>query len=218
MTMHDARLHIPARRRLLTKREGGIERLLVWAFKAEKAQFTHPQEPKLERPAPRWGLEYVAMRQAELGADIDGGGYSHPHDDAETVAAAVSALPWDVAVMIAECARADMRPLGRSCEKPRYSPRAWKKTAYGMTAETEVVERVETKARGRRGRRSSREVRACPVVLRPTRTQVHADRETYIRWLMALLDLSVNLARSGRLREWILTTDLPPEAPWAKRE
>jgi len=211
---HEATLRSAARGRPClppARWTGGIERALEWAFRNERVGLDHPSA-SVAPAGPSYGLEYVAIRQAELGARVDGGGVSAAHHDAEAIAAAVGRLPWWLAVTIAESARSGSRPLGLAMAEVRVEPAAWQAGAHGYSARTEVVERIEVKARGRGGRASTREVRWCPVVYRPSLARIEADRETYLRWWFAVVDLSVGLR--GKLDQWALTDELPPMRPW----
>ena len=66
-----------------TKRALGVQQILEWAFRIEKAQLELPEPPNPERGEGfGFGLEYVLLQRAALGCQIDGGrhkiGQLHP--------------------------------------------------------------------------------------------------------------------------------------------
>lgn len=106
-----------------TKRKLGVQQVLEWAFRTEKARLELPEPPDPERGESfGFGLEYVLMQRAALGCRIDGGRYkpdSSTHEDAEVIAACVAGLPSSLgglrmAIRVAELARAGEREAGQS--------------------------------------------------------------------------------------------------------
>jgi hypothetical protein len=95
------------------RRAISIEALLVWTFRAQRAELEPPGDHERDRPA--FGTEWIIFqRGAVLGCTIDCSRRVLPdrvHDDAETVAAVVAgALDWHMATRVAELARAGRRP------------------------------------------------------------------------------------------------------------
>ena len=95
------------------RRAISIEALLVWTFRAQRAELEPPRNREHARPAV--GTEWIIFqRGAVLGCTIDCSGRVLPdrvHDDAETVAAVVAgALDWQMATRVAELARAGRHP------------------------------------------------------------------------------------------------------------
>ena len=95
------------------RRAISIEALLVWTFRAQRAELDAPHDHDRDRPVV--GTEWIIFqRGAVLGCTIDCSRRVLPgrvHDDAETVAAVVAgALEWRMATRVAELARAGRRP------------------------------------------------------------------------------------------------------------
>ncbi|MBZ0130236.1 MAG: hypothetical protein K8F59_14080 [Rhodobacteraceae bacterium] len=202
------------------KRVLGVQALLDWAFRIEKAQ--------LELPAPRresdeegfgFGLEYVLLQRAQLGCKIDGGKYKtlcHTNEDAEVVAATVAGIPDSLggicmAIHVAELARAGLTPDWIPGAVPRCIPVETRRNQHGERAITEVVgvERVLY-----RGRWRSVEVLACPVIWRPHPQQIDEARRGYQDWWRALDWVRDGLAAGGMLREVEVTDAMPKVRPW----
>ena len=114
-----------------TRRALGVQQVLEWAFRTEKARLELPEPPDPERDEGLgFGLEYVLMQRAALGCRIDGGRYkpdSSAHEDAEVIAACVAGLPTSLggtrmAIRIAELTRAGMTPDWMPGAVPRCVP------------------------------------------------------------------------------------------------
>ena len=59
-----------------TRRALGVQQVLEWAFRTEKARLELPEPPDPERDEGLgFGLEYVLMQRAAPGCRIDGGRY-----------------------------------------------------------------------------------------------------------------------------------------------
>ena len=196
------------------KTSRNTEQMLQWAFGVEFAELYIPGEPEFTPPS--FGLEYVALQRAELGiSQIDGGGRSYCHDDADTVAAIVGALPaWlgglGMSFLICNHAKAMNRPNWMPGAVPRFVPRTWK--ASGHEGETAVAEIIQYKSRGRT---VTRKVLFTPVTLAPTSAQIAKMRVAYGRWWQALDAIRVDL-KGASFKAYTITDDMPPERPWGE--
>lgn len=234
---HDRRLHQlrettkashPARRGTNTnrgtsgrpKREMTVQQALEWAFRVEKAQLELPPPSDGEASeAQGYGLEYVLLRQAQLGTKVDGGRFkrdSFTHEDAEVIAATLLMLPdalggKRMAIRIAELARAGITPDWMPGVVPQCLPRETRRNQHGVRAVTEVVgtERVLS-----RGKWRTIEVLVCPVIWRPHPEQIDAARRGYQDWVKALGWVSEALRGSELMREVAVVEGLPKGRPW----
>lgn len=234
---HDRRLHQsiettkamrPARRGSNTdrgtsgrpKREMTVQLVLEWAFRVEKAQLELPPPSDVEgTEAQSYGLEYVLLRQAQLGTKVDGGRFkrdSYTHEDAEVVAATLLMLPdalggKRMAIRIAELARAGITPDWMPGVVPKCLPRETRRNQHGVRAVTEVVggERVLS-----RGKWRTVEVLVCPVIWRPHQEQIDAARRGYQDWVKALGWVSEALRGSELMREVVVVEGVPKGEPW----
>lgn len=197
--------------------------LLTWAFSVERVSLD------FEDVAPRRvDPIYAMMRQAELGARIDGGGWSPRATDAEIVAGLVAALPAAqggrrMAVTVAELARAGQVPDWMPGAVPRLVPVEWKRAnQFGRgTARTDVAGHWEEErwiqnprcaaSRIRRVRRH--ELRYCPCRWSPSRDRIAAARRFYLDWWGALLHLQAAF-RAADLGCFEVTQSMPPLTPW----
>ena len=78
------------------KRALGVQAILEWAFRVEKAQLELPPPTDAVEKASGYGLEYVLIQRARLGCQVDGGRYkigSYTHEDAEVIAATLANGP-----------------------------------------------------------------------------------------------------------------------------
>jgi len=210
----------PLRRAGRQKRALGVQAILDWAFRIEKAQLELPT-PSRERDEEGFGfgLEYVLLQRAQLGCKIDGGKYktlSHTNEDAEVVAATVAGIPDSLggirmAIHVAELARAGLTPDWMPGVVPRCVPVQTRRNQHGERAVTEVVgiERVL-----HRGRWRSVEVLACPITWRPHPEQIEAARRGYEDWWLALVWVRDGLIACGMLREVGVTEAMPSHRPW----
>lgn len=221
MTAHRAsvfcgRLATGPRKRVLS-----IERALVWAFRDECANVDFDAEAS---PDSYRGCDvdsvWLVMARGRVGCQIDGGGHSVPHHDADLIASAVANLPVEcggrgMAVQIAGLARAGMRPDCMIGARQRCVPREWAKRKEGRFAKTEVVGSVDLVWRGRKSRR---DIMACPVTYRPSAAQIASARRNYLDWWGALLHLSAELRGLGILSDIEVTMEMPPLHPWRSDE
>ena len=168
------------------KRALGVQAILEWAFRVEKAQLELPVRRDIDEEGFGFGMEYVLIQRALLGCKVDGGGrssQSYTHQDAEIVAATLAGMPDNLggkrmAIYVAELARAGMAPDWLPGVVPRCVPVATKRNQHGEQSTTMVVgiERVLHRRRWR-----SVEVLACPVTWRPHPEQIASARRGYGR-------------------------------------
>lgn len=205
-----------------TKRVLGVQQVLEWAFRIEKAQLELPPPKDVSEESYGFGLEYVLMQRAALGCKIDGGRHkmgSYTHPDAEVVAATVAGMPDSLggkrmAIRVAELARAGLTPDWMPGAVPRCVPVEVKRNQHGERATTIVVgtERVMT-----RGKCLTVEILACPVTWRPHPEQITSARRGYKKWWQALDWVRDGLLAGGMLREVGVTGDMPKAQPWLGR-
>lgn len=215
----DDRPRDPSGRELIS-----VRALLEWAFAVECASLDHDEVGQIGpdgfgyRSATANICDMLALGdpKGELGrgVKVDAfGGRSYPHDDAETVAAALrTSVPWSVAVDVAELARTCRVPqwdLGA----PRIVPRGWSRANHrGQSAAAEVHDVI--RYRSRRGM-VERKIMWCPVEVLPTPAQRGAARRAYLAWYDALLIVRARL-RSETLTRFSLTDAMPKLMPWKK--
>lgn len=190
----------------------GVERLLQWAFQAERAAVFEPDEHAQQ------GRSTIAtiIERGDLGCTIDYfGARWRRHDDADVVADAVETLDPPLALMVAENARAGTRPIGLACAPQRWRPAlGWAERSGRPVAKTAVWRLVETRARTRSGwRRTLREERYTPVALHPDGLQIIASRLAYAQWWGALAQIRC-YEPLLHLRDWALVDSMPPAEPW----
>ncbi len=204
--------------------ELSIQQALEWAFGRERARLDLDVDADPETRGQPSSMSAIFAAYMLLGTRIDssGGawGRSLPHHDAEVIAAFVANLPGGhggrgMAIQIAECAAAGITPDWMPGARQRCVPREWRQTRYGVFARTEVVETIEV---GHRGRRSRREILACPVTYTPTVAQIAAARRNYLTWIGALYQLQYELASSRMLTRIELNDHFPPMTPWRGRD
>lgn len=206
-----------------TKRALGVQQVLEWAFRTEKARLELPEPLDPERDdGPGFGLEYVLMQRAALGCRIDGGRYkpdSSTHEDAEVVAACVTGLPSSLgglrmAIRIAELARAGMTPDWMPGAVPRCVPIEMKRNQHGERAITIPVGTTRVLSRGKW---RTVELRACPVTFSPHPDQIAAAHCHYDHWWLALDWVRDGLIAGGMLRSIEVTDAMPKRQPWVPR-
>ncbi|MFD1795245.1 hypothetical protein FQV27_17435 [Paracoccus aurantiacus] len=205
-----------------TKRALGVQQVLEWAFRIEKARLELPEPPDLERgDSPGFGLEYVLMQRAALGCRVDGGRYkpdSSTHEDAEVIAACVAGLPTSLgglrmAIRIAELARAGMTPDWMPGAVPRCVPVEMKRNQHGERSVTIAVGTTRVLARGKW---RTVEVRACPVTFSLHPDQIAAAHRHYEHWWLALGWVRQGLCDGGMLRSIDVTDAMPKRRPWVR--
>jgi len=202
------------------KRALGVQAILEWAFRVEKAQLELPLPTDTVEEASGYGLEYVLIQRARLGCQVDGGRYkigSYTHEDAEVVAATLAGLPdalggKRMAIRVAELARAGLTPDWMPGAVPRCVPVETRRNQHGERASTEIVgvEHVQY-----RGRWRTVELLACPVTWRPHPEQIAGARRAYQDWWKALGWVREGLMDGGMLRAVEVTSVMPKLRPWA---
>jgi hypothetical protein len=205
-----------------SRRVLGVQQILEWAFRIEKAQLELPEPPDPEHGEGfGFGLEYVLMQRATLGCQIDGGRHkmgSYTHEDAEVVAATVAGLPdalggKRMAIRIAELARAGLTPDWMPGVMPHCVPVETRRNQHGERSVTVVVgtERVLS-----RGKWRTVEVLTCPVTWRPHPDQIASARQCYKDWWKALDWVRDGLVQGRMLREVEVTSAMPRVRPWTR--
>lgn len=198
------------------KLERSVLQMLEWAFAREKVQLRPETELQPEGHRPGISTIWVMMQRGDLGCKIDGGGVSHPHEDAEVVAAVLANLPeglggFRMALQIAELARLGAMPDAMVQARPRCVPVAWRNTSHGLRAETAVVDVIKHR---HRGRVVERVVTCCPVTYTPSAAQIARARRAWLDWYGALHDVRCSLQACGMLRRHVVTDAMPPLEPW----
>jgi hypothetical protein len=203
-----------------TVREMSIERALRWAFAEEFAQVEFDELGETAH-GNRRGVDGIAVmiERGAIGCQIDGGGRSEPAWDAQVIASAVTSMPLEwggkaMAVQLAALARAGTRPDWMPDAVTRCVPVEWRFNQHGAAAKTEVVGEVVSSHRGRKTRR---EILACPVRFVPTAQQIASARRNYLDWWGALLWVGQELRGLGILDRILITQDMPPMTPWRTR-
>ena len=204
------------------KRALGVQAMLEWAFRVERAQLELPVRRGIDEEGFGFGMEYVLIQRAALGCNVDGGQHkmgSYTHADAEVVAATVAGMPDSLggirmAISVAELARAGMTPDWMPGAVPRCVPLETKQNQHGERSSTIIVgiERVRT-----RGKWRTVEVLACPVTWRPHPEQIAAARRGYEDWWQAMDWVRDGLVAGRMLREVEVTAAMPKVQPWLKR-
>ena len=204
-----------------TKRALGVQAVLEWAFRVEKAQLELPARRDVDDEGFGFGLEYVLMQRAALGCKVDGGQHkmgSYIHADAEVIAATVAGMPDSLggirmAISVAELARAGITPDWMPGIVPRCVPMETRQNQHGERASTIVVgiEHVLT-----RGKWRTVEVLACPVTWRPYPEQIASARQGYEDWWLALDWVREGLLAGGMLQEMEVADVMPKVRPWCR--
>lgn len=193
----------------------GVWPLVCWAFQRELASLDF-DEVASEIGAPSYGMEYIMMRQAELGCRVDGGGRSDPHSDADVIASALGVLPEGVggrgaALLIAETARVGGPPDWVPDPVARCEPVEWKNGKHGRFAAREYWTGPGRWPATWLGRDHGY---ACPVWFADTPVQVARRRRGYLQWWGALRELRDGLRLDQPLTCFDVTLDMPPMRPW----
>jgi hypothetical protein len=203
------------------RRAISIEALLIWTFRAQRAELAPPRDRDRDRPAV--GTEWIIFqRGAVLGCTIDCSRRVLPdrtHEDAETVAAVVTgALDWHMATRVAELARSGRRP---PCivGPVRCTAAEWHENQHARwPAVTPALPArfpggVWRPAMKDRKGRERYEGYCTPVTYDPTPQQVAASRRDYLAWWAAINEVRERLLASPVLRDHELTTSMPPASP-----
>lgn len=201
-------------------REMPIQRALEWAFGVEHARIDFDLTGARQFDRVGVSPEWVLMQRARLGCNVDGGGVSGVHPDAELIAAAVEALPEGcggrrMAVLVAECARAGGAPDWRGDERPRVVPCGWDIQEDGSwSAHVRQGDEYQFMGRQRQVRRGR--ATFCPVRITGGAASVAVARRTYLGWYGALLHLAHVIGQPGYLSSVEIAPQLPPLSPWKK--
>lgn len=207
------------------RRAIGIQELLVWAFRRECAQLDFPSE---EFRASGYGYASSTARIIEteqLGCNVDGGGRSEPHPDADLVASAVAVLPESVggrrmAISIVEWARSDSTPDWMPGATPRIYPADTHTNRHGVRAKTEDAAGLGSSGwpaqprRNRKGVIVHDKVLYSPVIIRPGAADIARARRVYLDWYRALFELRCTFQIAGDLTAFDVTDQMPARAPW----
>lgn len=206
-----------------TKRIMSVEQAINWAFGSECASIDFKEEidPDSYRGSGSPDSAWRILQRGILGCPIDGSrggsfGGSMPHQDAEMIASQVAALSQGsggkgMATQIASLARTGSRPDWMPGARQRCVPRDWKMTKHGNFAKTEVIGTIEHVWRGRK---TKRQIVACPVTYVPSQQQIAASRRNYLDWWGALLEIGSALRAMEILTSIDLTSRMPPMTPW----
>ncbi len=205
------------------KRALGVQAILEWAFRVERARLELPLPTDVSEEGFGFGMEYVLLQRGALGCKVDGGQHkkgSYTSADAEVVAATLAGMPESLggkrmAIYVAELARAGMTPDWLPGAVPRCVPAESKTNQHGERASTIVVgtERVYS-----RGKWRNIEVLACPVTWRPHPAQITSARRGYQDWWQSLDWVRDGLVAGRMLREMEVTTAMPKVQPWLHRK
>lgn len=204
------------------KKEVGIWGLLQWAFQRELAQLDFDELTSVAGERPGVSMEYLLMQRKLLGVQIDGGGRSEPHPDADAVASALASLPEcrggrRTALWIAELARAGQVPDWMPDAVARCVPLEWKRHKRGNFAMRE-----HWKGDGRLGRWPENQLGrdhgyVCPVRYENTAHDVARARRAYLHWHDALVELRDTFQLYSNLTAYQVTDELPPRTPWKQK-
>ncbi|GGF43793.1 hypothetical protein GCM10011319_02000 [Mameliella alba] len=193
-----------------SKREVSIWHLLVWAFRDEKVSLDFDELASVSGERPGIGTEWLLMQRKDLGCQIDGGGRSEPHPDADLVASAVAALPEGcggrrMGIWIAELARADRWPVPPEVD-PVCEPVTWRRCKHGMRARRELL------VPGLGGDMGY----WCPVRFTGDARATAAQRRSWLAWWGALLELQTTFRTRRDLTGFVVDERMPPQQPWRK--
>lgn len=199
-----------------------VRALLEWAFAVECASLDYDEVGAAAGGARAGvGSEYRIFQQLSLGLrqgegvrpDVSGG-RSYPHEDAEVVATILrNAVPFGLAVRVAELARACEAPVW-DLGVPRLEPAVWgKRNHLGAHGRAELCREVSYVHRGRRRVRQEMWV---PCVWVPSPARVSAARQGYLDWWAALAAVAAGL-KGVRLARFRVSDRMPVREPWRKQ-
>jgi hypothetical protein len=197
-------------------REMSVTQALEWAFAREHARIDFEDDGS---GSARAGVSsiWVMMQRGQLGCQIDGGGRSRSHHDADVIAAILEAMPIELGgksmvLQIATLARAGLQPDWMKDAKPRCVPVGWRQCKHGRFAKTKIV---GVDKRVFRGRTILTDILVCPVMYETPYQQIEAVRQRYLDWWGALLWLRQELSWAG-MTSVKITGRMPPMTPWRK--
>lgn len=230
MNMFDPTLRPPAPLSRANPRRVSIMSLLHWAFGIEFASLDFDELGTMAGYR-RSGVStsYRLMQQGHLGCQIDGGGRSFPHQDADYVASTVAYLDDGhggraMAIRIAELARADRVLDWVPNATPKLYPVATHTNRHGERSKTEHAATLGAKGwpdqprRNRKGVVVYDKVLFTPCVWSPTAEGIAAKRRDYLAWWGALLDLRGALQACDGLDCHVVSDKMPTMEPWVGRE
>lgn len=204
-----------------------VVELLHWAFQRECAQLDF-DELRTVAGSVQIGVDtvYRLMELRRLGCRVDGGGRSDPHPDADVVASAVAALPEGhggrgMAIRLVELARVGCSPDWMPDATPRFHPVDVHINRHGVNAKKDDAAKLggagwpAQPRRNRKGVIVRDVVEFCPVVCRPSVSDIAQARRGYLQWWAALLDLRDTFRVYGGLSAFKLNSEMPSMRPWA---
>ncbi|WP_375261841.1 hypothetical protein [Palleronia sp.] len=194
-------------------RRMGIRAALEWAFGVEHARLEYDLNDHNRAGV---GMEFVLMQRAMLGGvRIDTSrGQSRPADDAELLADAVrAALPWDMAVIVADHARAGTTPDPMIGASPKCVPSEWKRNPHGSFGAPVNLPRQQYVMNGRVRQFTPQMV---PVTYEPTWPQIALARRRYLDWWGALLEVA-RIACAAPLAWTVIDEAMPALSPWREK-
>jgi hypothetical protein len=210
-------------------REMSIQRALEWAFRDECARVEFDELGETSGGL-RGGVDgiWLMMQRGQLGCKIDGGGWSEPASDAELIASAVTNLPIgyggrEMAIRIADLARAGLEPDWMRGERPKFLPRDVHQNPSGWRAATSEAHHLgcegwpPVERKGRNGKVRVEPVLYCPVCVMPTPGQIARARRVYLDWWGALLWLRTELVSLNILSRVRITDAMPSMTPWREQ-
>lgn len=208
------------------KRRLTIQQAIEWAFQKEFAQLELPDLREAEDRGFGFGTEYVLLQRLKLGGvKIDvSRGRSYPHEDAESIAAAISNLPGELggipmAIRITEMGRSGITPDWMPGAVPKIEAMEWvNRNQYGRQAKAEILRtwyyEAKTPHPKNPGRTISRRIKVdetwCRCTWRPSEQQIRSARQDYCRWW----DVLDYLRERVQLRTIEITDAMPPRTPW----
>ncbi|MBL4767663.1 MAG: hypothetical protein JKY94_08110 [Rhodobacteraceae bacterium] len=224
--MFNPTLRLPAPLSRANPRRVSIQALLHWAFGIEFASLDFDELGTLAGKGLGGSSPlYRLMQGGQLGCQIDGGGRSYPHHDAELVVSAVSALSvahggQAMASRIAELARADRRPDWMPNAQPRIWPMATYLNQHGETSKTGHAATLgvhgwpDQPRLNRKGVTVYDKVLFTPCVWTPSAEGIAAKRRWYLAWWGALLDIRGTLQVGAGLECHVVSDRMPDMQPW----
>lgn len=219
----------PAPLSQINPRHVSIQSLLHWAFGIEFASLDFDELGTMAgQRRSGVGTEYRLMQQGQLGCQIDGGGRSYPHHDADLVVSAVSGLSVAhggraMAIQIAELARADRAPDWMPKAKPKIYPMATHTNRHGERSRTEHAAVLgshgwpDQPRINRKGATVYDKVLFTPCVWTPTADGIAAKRREYLAWWGALLDLRGTFQAGVGLDCHVVSDNMPIMKPWENK-
>lgn len=211
------------------KRAVSVRWLLEWSFQREKAQLEFRADG-----LGACGYGYISSTAAiiqheMLGCRVDGGGSSGCHPDADMVADALAVLPdrfggRRTAAWIAELARSGREPDWMRDATPQVLPVDTRTNRHGVRAKTEDAATLGQEGwpaqprRNRKGVLVHDVIAFCPVICRPSVSDIARARRAYLSWWSVLLELRSQLQIYGGLSSYEVTNEMPTRAPWSKSD